>query len=290
MKGKEIKVIEYNLTFGQAARTVYILGLFKYKPNGNIYLVYCDKNSNYNLAYYGYSHVKNDAILSMQCRNKEDEEIIKKYIYTITNKEKEDDYEYISLDKVEGIEIISSSNLELKKEVIDELIELTIPKKIEEETDNTKKKGKSKKGLLIIPLLLLIAAAGYYIYTNVINAEETLKQIICTKEYRHKELSANIEEEQTFNFDKKDNLHKVDITKIYYFNNESQYYDFINSGTYYKYMPEEEGGWDKNDEDYTFTTTEIIRIETGYNKPTDYEEVLSYYKNDNFTCEEKVMN
>ena len=57
-------------------------------------------------------------------------------------------------------------------------------------------------------------------------------------------------------------------------------------------MPENntEGGWDKDDATYTYKTIEIERIDISYKKPTDYEEVLSYYKDENYICEEKVIN
>ena len=53
-------------------------------------------------------------------------------------------------------------------------------------------------------------------------------------------------------------------------------------------MPDDnlEGGWDKDDENYTFKTFRKERINTGYKKPTEYEEVLSYYKLENYTCSE----
>ena len=292
MNGKKVKGIEYNLTFGTSARIVNVFGLFKYKKNNNIYIIYADEINNYNIIYYGYSHVKENSILSMECKEKEAEEIIKEYIYKVTNKDILDNYEIISLDKIEGIEIISSNKIEIKKETLNELTNLTIPQK-EEEKKNTKVKKKKSAGVLIFPLIILtVAFLGFYIYTTFQNKESTFKQIICTKEYNHQQLDAQIEEEQTFNFDINDILEKVDTTKLYIFKDEEEYLNFINTGTYIKYMPKEgkEGGWDKDDDKLTYKTIEIERINMDYKKPTEYEEVLSYYKSENYDCEEKIIN
>lgn len=294
MNGKQIKVIEYNLTFGSSVRLINVLGLFRYKKNNNLYIVYTDvEQNNYNIIYYGSSHIKDTSVLSMECKDPNDKEIIKEYIYKVTNNEDLSAYEFEPLDKIEGIEIISSNKIEVNKESLNKIIDITIPKKEEpkENTKEKKNKKKSGKGIIAILLLLIIAAGAYYLYTSQ-NKEQSYKQITCNKTYKHETLNAEIEEEQIFNFDINDKLEKVNTTKIYKFNDENVYYDFINTGTYYSYMPEEdkEGGWDKNDDELTYKTTEVERIKIDYKKPTDYEEVLSYYKNEQYKCEEKVIN
>ena len=292
MNGKQIKVTEYNLTFGSSARIVNILGLFKYKKNNNLYVLYSDLYNKYNIIYYGNSHIKETTILSMESKNKEDEEIIKEYIYKITNNENLDDYEEISLDKIEGIEIISSNKIEIKKEILDSLIDKKIPKKEEINNKPKTKKKKKGKGIIILLFLIIIGVGGYFIYNNIINKEEVIKQMICITKYNHDVLEATVNEELVLNFDINDVLEKKEITKEYKFNNETEYYNFINTGNYYKYMPEDttEGGWDKDDSNYTYKTIEVERIKVDYKEPTKYEEVLSYYKNKNYNCEEKVIN
>ena len=227
----------------------------------------------------------------METRSKEDEEIIKEYIYKLTNNEKLENYEELSLDKIEEIEIISSNKLEIKPETLNILIEKKIPKKEEQEQQNKKEKKKKGKGLLVLLILIILGAAGYYVYTNFFNKETIIKQIACNREYSHNELAALVNEEILFNFNINDELEKKEITKLYKFNNDTEYFNFINTGVYYKYMPEDttEGGWDKDDNNYTYKTIEIERIEVDYKEPTNYEEVLSYYKAKNYNCEEKVI-
>ena len=47
MFGKTLKVIEYNLTFGTNVRMVNVFACFRYKQNGNLYVVYTDVNTKY---------------------------------------------------------------------------------------------------------------------------------------------------------------------------------------------------------------------------------------------------
>ena len=39
MNGKELRVSEYNLTFGKSARMINVFGIFKYKANNNLYII-----------------------------------------------------------------------------------------------------------------------------------------------------------------------------------------------------------------------------------------------------------
>lgn len=294
MNGKELKVVEYNLTFGKNARMVNVFGCFRYKENNSLYIIYADVNTKYNIVYYGSSHVKNDSILSMQCNNKKDEEIIKEYIFKVTNKEKLDDFEIIPLEKIEGVEIISSNKLEIKKEVLDSLTELTIPKKEipKEEVKEKPKKKKSSKLLMFLIMIILIGG-GVYLYFNTMNKEESVaKIIVCTKTYKHNELEANVSEEQTFNFNNQDTLESIDIVQAYKFMTEDSYLDFINKGLYYKYMPDEDdanGGYKFYDDSYTYQMTMKEYVDIAYDKPTNYEDVLAYYKDDGYSCNEDIV-
>lgn len=292
MNGKLLKVVQYNLEFGSKERFVNVFSCFKHKPTSNLYLIYADVDTKYNIIYYGSAHIKEDSILSMQCRNQKEEEIIKEYIFKVTNQEAIDDFEVIPLDKVEKIEIIASNKFEVKPEVIASLVEMTLPKKdvSKEEKSSKQKKRKSKKGLVFLLLaVILIGIGGYYYFSTLPSKNMVAKQIICEKEYSHNDLKATVFETNTYNFNNQDILEKVDTTMIYQFE-ESDYQEFIMKGTYYKYMPDSntEGGWDKDDTSYTFKVMIKEEIDSSYNKPTAYEEVLSYYKKEGYTCKEDI--
>ena len=85
MNGKVLKVVEYNLTFGETTRQINVYGLFRYKKNNNLYIVYSDTNTKYNYVSYGSSQIKNQTVLSMKVNNKEEEEIIFYFLFRVIN-------------------------------------------------------------------------------------------------------------------------------------------------------------------------------------------------------------
>lgn len=297
MNGKQVKVKEYNLEFGTKDRFVNIIGCFKYKPSSNIYVIYTDIDTKYNIIYYGNSHLKENIVLCMDCRDKTEEEIIKEYIYKITSKEPLDNFEILSLENIENIEIINSSKLEVKEEILTNIIDITIPKKEQPEEKviikpTTTKQTKNKSPILtIILIILIIITISYYFFVKNYKPDIPEKNILCTKSYQHSELTANIEETNQYNFNVNDTLVNIDTTILYQFD-ELKYQDFIFKGTYFKYMPQknQKGNWEKNDEEYTFKVMTKEIVDTSYNKPTNYEEVLSYYKKAGYTCTESLTN
>ena len=74
----------------------------------------------------------------------------------------------------------------------------------------------------------------------------------------------------------------------YQFTNKD-YQNFIMKGIIYKYTPSNnEGTWSKDDNNYTFKTSIRKVIDTSYNLPTNYEEVLLYNKNKGYICREEI--
>ena len=295
MNGKTLKVVQYNLEFGASDRFVDVFGCFKYKPNSNMYLIYADtkKDQKYNMIYYGSSHVKGNSILSMRCREAKEVEIIKEYIFKVTNHETLDNFEVVSLENIEEIEIIASDKLEVKPEILSTLTEITLPKKQEdiiEKTPPLKKKKKNSKTLIFFLLILVMISYGAYYFLTLSPKDTTSKKIICQKEYQHKTLEAVVQEENTYNFNVQDNLERIDTIMTYQFE-EEDYQDFIMKGTYYKYLPDEDqdGGFKQDDKNYTFKIMMKETIDTSYTKPTAYEEVLAYYKTEGYTCTEEFV-
>ena len=296
MNGKKVKVKQSNLQFGAVDRYVNILGCFKYKTNGNVYIIYSDIDNKYNVIYYGSGHVRYDLSLCMPIRDKiKEEEIIKEYIFKVVNDEVLDNFELINLDNVNDIEIIDSTKLDLKSEVFNNLIDNVLPKeeKIQEEK-NDEVLSKKKKKFSLKPVLLGVIMASvliflYYILFVATPGEGGIaKSITCTKTYRHKELEADIEEVNKYNFNVNDELKFINSTINYQFE-ESDYDDFIMRGIYYKYMPSnDKNSWSKDDEKFLFVTRNKTVVDTSYSEPTNYETVLAHYKVLGYTCIEKI--
>ena len=132
---------------------------------------------------------------------------------------------------------------------------------------------------------------AYFYITSQSEEVKISKTITCTITKKHQELDGvTVDEEQVFNFSNTDKLEIIDKTELYKFQTEEDYLDFINKGLYYRYMPnsEEEGGWNKDDDAHTFKIITKDRISTSYTKPVNYEEVLTYYKNEGYECNENI--
>lgn len=290
MNGKVLKVMQYDLQFGATDRFVNVFGCFKAK--GNLYVIYADVDTKYPIIYYGSAHVRGNVLLSMSCRDKSEEEIIKEYIFKVINHEELTNFEMISLEEVTGLEIIAFEKIEVKPEIITSLVNIIFPKKEEikeEKTTPVKTKKKVSAKLLLIILILVIALiAGYYVLTSKSN-DTIAKKITCEKNYQQKDVDAEVNEINTYNFNVKDTLESIDTTTTFQFTEEG-YQNFIIKGLYYKYMPDDnkDGGYKQDDEKYTFKFMMKEIVDTSYNKPTSYEEVFSYYTKEGYTCKEEI--
>lgn len=295
MNGKILKVKQNNLQFGAVDRYVNVLGCFKYKINGNVYIIYCDIDTKYSVVYYGSGHVRYELSLCMPIRNKEiEEEIIKEYIFKVTNNEPLDNFDVISLETVTDIEIIDSTKLELKHEILTNLIDKVIPKTEVKEEIKKEEPSKNKKKVSMKPVLLgVLVAIGFmflYYILFVATPDEggIAKSITCKKNYQHEELEAVVEEVNKYNFNVNDELKFINTTLNYQFI-EEEYQDFIMRGIYYKYMPSSKSdSWSKDDNNYLFITNTKTVVDTSYSEPTNYETVLAHYKVLGYTCTEKI--
>ena len=289
MNGKELKVAEYNLTFGANIRIVNVFSLFRYKKNNGLYVIYGDQVPTQPVINYGTSHIKGDTILSMTPKP-EDQEIIKEFIFKITSSEELNDFEIISLNEIENIEIIASNHLEVKPEILTSLTDKTMPKKETEETEKVNKATKKKKHR-VLPLLIILAlgAGGYYYYTQIYNQPKETKSITCNKQENDSSINAMVITESTYNFNNNDILESIETTQTYSFQNIEAYQEFINKGLIYKYMPDDKGGYKQEDETNSIVYIVKENIDSNYTKTKDYEELLSENKRDGFTCEEKII-
>lgn len=295
MNGKELKVVENEFKFGAKTRIVNVFGVFKYKPNGGLYVIYVDVDTKNSYVCYGSAHVKNGSILCMHSNKQEDTEAVKEYIFKVINEEKLDDFEIISLNDVNEIEIIGSKNFEIKNDVLEKLIEKTIPQKEKtlEQKEETKKKSSPISTILFILILALIGGGVYYYYDDIISASKVSKVIYCTKQYPHEEVtSATVEETKRFKFGNDDRLTNLEETTKFVFSTEDAYLDFINKSLYLKYMPDEsedtKSKFNQDNDKRTVTFEANTIVDESYIDPVEYEEVLSNNTTENYTCEEKI--
>lgn len=293
MNGKTLRVKQTQLEFGGTDRYVDILGCFKYKVNGNIYIVYTDTNTKYNVVYYGNGHIRQGVALCMQCRDKAtEEEFIKEYIFKVIEDRDLTNFEAYSLDGADALEIIGSTKLEIKGEVLNKLVDKVVPKpEVKEEKPKVaspkKKKKKKTFGSVMLGVVIAFVILGVIYYLiGMFTTDIVAKNITCTKTYLDDKINATVTESNKYNFNVTDTLENVESTFSYQFSKES-YNEFFLRGSHYKYMNDNDR-WSKDDNAYVFQVITTKNVDSSYGEPKDYETAIAYYKDAGYSCVEEI--
>ena len=77
----------------------------------------------------------------------------------------------------------------------------------------------------------------------------------------------------------------INKSTTYQFYLEDDYLDFVNRGMYYSYISDD-GGFTLDDANYKFVVIEKEDIGSEYALPREYEGLLSYLKDEGYSCEE----
>ena len=275
MIGKQIRLNDYKFTYGRETIYLNVYGAFKNKKNGNKYVIYSYDNSR---LYFGSLFIRNKEIIVMI--PKEDEsEIVKKFTYSILDNKLSDDFEVISLDDIDSIQIIDETlcdfNVDMSK-----LYDITIPKpKVEKEEIKSNKKISIAS--IFFVLLFVVIILFFFVNPEVIFGKN--KEYSCTKSYLHDELPASVNEEVVLVFNGKDNINSIDVKTDYVFSDAQYYKDFKDKSYFYDYFKE---GDTYKFEDTTYTYRLFSKIDTNedYFMPSKLDDLVSYYKNNGYEC------
>ena len=291
--GKKIKVNSFNLEFGKQAQITNVIAFYKYKEDNGLYAICCeDSNIKYGIVNYGSAYIKENTLIIIGLKEPKQEMVQELFFKVNEGKDLTDNFELQPLDSVEFVELVSPNKVELKGEVVEKVINETIelPQEEIKEKENTKINKKKSSLPIILILLIIIGVAGYYFFIlQNDNSKKIYKSIVCTKNYRDKEYNIEVSEDNKYSFSQNDILEYVDKLSVYKFTDEDEYNDFMESGSYYKYLPEENGGITPDDNNSSFSIVERVdATKADYKLPTGYEEVIKYYKKEGYTCEEKI--
>lgn len=275
MIGKQIRLNDYKFTYGRETIYLNVYGAFKNKKNGNKYVIYSYDNSK---LYFGSLFIRNKEIIVMI--PKEDEsEIVKKFTYSILDNKLSDDFEVISLDDIDSIQIIDETlcdfNVDMSK-----LYDITIPKpKVEKE--EIKPNKKISIASIFFVLLFVVIILFFFVNPEVIFGKN--KEYSCTKSYLHDELPASVNEEVVLVFNGKDNINSIDVKTDYVFSDAQYYKDFKDKSYFYDYFKE---GDTYKFEDTTYTYRLFSKIDTDedYFMPSKLDDLVSYYRNNGYEC------
>lgn len=287
--GKKVRLNDYNFTYGKKEVELNIMCFFKYTKDNNLYAVCCeDSNIPYGIMNYGTAHLKGNSLIIIGCKEPLPE-MIKELLFKIYNQESLEGFEIRDLSSIEMIELVSPNKFELKKEVLEGVVAKTIPKPVVVETTTIQPKKNKKTVPLILILLIMVGGIFGFLFLNSDNDEDnTVRSIMCKKEYNGVDIEAVVIEDNTYNFNGNDILEYINKSTTYKFYSEDDYLDFVNKGLYYSYIPSDNGGFTLDDENFSLIIIEKEEIVGDYFLPTEYEEVLSYYKNNQYVCSEQL--
>lgn len=275
MIGKQIRLNDYKFTYGRETIYLNVYGAFKNKKNGNKYVIYSYDNSR---LYFGSLFIRNKEIIVMISKD-DASEIVKKFTYSILDNKLSDDFEVISLDDIDSIQIIDETlcdfNVDMSK-----LYDITIPKpKVEKE--EVKPNKKISIASIFFVLLFVVIILFFFVNPEVIFGKN--KEYSCTKSYLHDELPASVNEEVVLVFNGKDNINSIDVKTDYVFSDAQYYNDFKDKSYFYDYFKE---GDTYKFEDTTYTYRLFSKIDTNedYFMPSKLDDLISHYRNNGYEC------
>ena len=289
--GKKIKVNSFNLEFGKQAQITNVIAFYKYKEDNGLYAICCeDSNIKYGIVNYGSAYIKENTLIIIGLKEPKQEMVQELFFKINEGKDITDNFEVQSLENVEFVELVSPNKVELKGEIVEKVISETIEVPQEEKVEKEKTKTNKKKSSLplILILLIIIGGASFYFFATQ-NNNKVYKSIVCTKTYQDKDYNMEVSEDNKYSFSQEDILEYVDKLSVYKFTDEDEYNDFMEKSLYYNYMPKENGGITPDNDNLSFSIVERVdATKSSYNLPTNYEEVIKYYKREGYTCEEKI--
>lgn len=276
MIGKIVKVNDYKFVYGKDTVYINVYGAFKYKKNGNKYIVFSYDNKK---LYYGSLFIKNNSIIIMTSKD-DSNEVASSFINGILNNSINEEFEIISIAQIESAEIIDQHELNISVD-INKLNDLTIPKpKVETKKEEKPKKKISIWSILIIVLILSLLAF-FFINPEIIMGKN--EEYICTKSYFHDKLPASVNESVSLLFSSKKKIISIDITSNYVFTDTTYYKEFKDKSYFYQFIKEGDT-YKFDDTSYTYKLFSKIDTKVDYFMPKEEEELISYYKKGNYTC------
>lgn len=284
--GKRLRVSEFDMQVGKDDHELSVYAVFKEEKRGDVLAIYSDnKDENKDILHYASVHMKNDTIVFIDVKNKE--EIVKEFTWKLLNDKENEGFVIIDIKDYSKAEIVSSNELLVKSEVISKLYEKTIPKVELEQTNNEKVKEKKSSRILFRGFSLAICVVIAFCVVNKDLIMGKNLKYTCVNAYLDTEVGTNKEdiESLAFNYDNK--LTSRVITTKYIFSDETKYKDYVNIGTYYNIKPKFSTSTPKYVEDEankTFSIVEEVILDAYYNGKNTKDELLKELTDNNYQC------
>ena len=255
MNGKVIKLNDYKFNFGQETIFLNVFAVFKNIKNGNKYIIYSYDNKK---LYCGSAFVKNNEIIVMISKGENDNDI-KKFVKELINNNYQEEYEIISLDKVNSIQVIDEAICDVDVD-IKKLNDITIPKPKVVEKEVVPKK-KVNFTIVFLLIFILVVAMFFFFNPEVINGKNVY--YTCSKSYDHEKLPASVIENVELEFNGHGTIIDIKVKSDYIFNDVNYYKEFRDKSYFYQYFSDGDT-YKFDDNTYTYK--------------------LFSYQDDNYTC------
>lgn len=277
MMGKVIKVNDYKFVYGQETIYLNVYAAFKSKMNGNKYVVYSyDKQK----LYYGTAFLKNDELVVMNSRN-DISDIIKDFVTLLFNNNYNEKYEIVSLNNINSVQIIDESVCNFDIDIM-KLDDYTMPKvEVVNKIEKARKKKRVSFVSVCIVLLFIVLISFFFVNPEVIMGKN--REYMCSRNYLHNELPASVNENLMLTFNSKGSILNIDVKSDYVFSDTNYYKEFRDKSYFYNYFNEGDT-YKFDDYNYTYRLFSKIDTEEDYFLPIVEEELISYYKDNNYEC------
>ena len=286
--GKTLKVTELDFKFGSDDHLLDVYAIFKEEKRSDVLAIYSDlKDENKAKLYYASVHLKEDAIVFIDIKDKE--EVLKEFTWKLLNNKDKEGFQIFDIEKYNKVEIISSNSILVKPEVIKTLHDKTIPKPVVKEVKKEKKPMQSSTKILLTGFSLAFLVAIAFLITNMDLLMGTSIKYRCTNSYLDTEIGSNKQEIQELTFNVKNELTTRTIITKYKFSNYDEFKNYYNAGTYYKIEPKFNNSrldYTNDDTNYTFNIIEYVTLDTYYSGKTTKSELIEELTNSNFECQD----
>ena len=275
MNGKVIKLNDYKFNFGQETIFLNVFAVFKSIKNGNKYIIYSYDNKK---LYCGSAFVKNNEIIVMISKGENDDDI-KKFVKELINNNYQEEYEIISLDKVNSIQVIDEAICDIDVD-INKLNDITIPKPKVVEKEVVPKK-KVNFTIVFLLVFILVVAMFFFFNPEVINGKNVY--YTSSKSYDHEKLPASVIENVELEFNGHGTIIDIKVKSDYIFNDVNYYKEFRDKSYFYQYFSDGDT-YKFDDNTYTYKLFSSINTKEDFFLPTDKDGLIKHYQDDNYTC------
>lgn len=275
MNGKVIKLNDYKFNFGQETIFLNVFAVFKNIKNGNKYIIYSYDNKK---LYCGSAFIKNNEIIVMVSKGENDDDI-KNFVKKLIDNNYQEEYEIISLDKVNSIQVIDEAICDVDVD-IKKLNDITIPKPKVVEKEVVPKK-KVNFTIVFLLVFILVVAMFFFFNPEVINGKNVY--YTCSKSYDHGKLPASVIENVELEFNGHGTIIDIKVKSDYVFNDVNYYKEFRDKSYFYQYFSDGDT-YKFDDNTYTYKLFSSINTKEDFFLPTDKDGLIKHYQDDNYTC------